>query len=244
VTVFVGTSGWQYRHWRGRFYPQGLPATSWLGSYAERFRTVEVNASFYRLPERSTVERWAATVPTGFVFVFKASRYLTHIRRLRDPEEPLRRMYEVFAGAGPKLGPVLFQLPPTLRRDDGLLRDLLERLPSEPRSAFEFRHPSWFVAETDEALDAAGAALVHADRPGVGAGVPVVGGWSYLRFHQGARTGPGYRRSKLRAYAESIADADARDVFAFFNNDAAAAAVRDAATLIELLEERSVPVAA
>ena len=124
MTVFVGTSGWQYRHWRGRFYPKGLPSAAWLQHYAERFRTVEVNASFYRLPERSTVERWAATVPRAFVFVFKASGYLTHVRRLRDPEEPLRRMYEAIAGAGPKLGPVLFQLPPTLRRDDGLFEGL------------------------------------------------------------------------------------------------------------------------
>jgi uncharacterized protein YecE (DUF72 family) len=244
VTVFVGTSGWQYQDWRGRFYPEGLADLSWLGHYAGRFRTVEVNASFYRLPERATVERWAATVPPAFVFVFKASRYLTHIRRLRDPEEPLRRMYDVIGGAGSKLGPVLFQLPPTLRRDDPLLEALLERLPREPRSAFEFRHASWFADEVFEALDASGAALVHADRPGVRVTVPTVGGWSYLRFHQGTRAGPGYRRPKLRAYAEAIAGVGAGDVFAFFNNDAAGAAVRDAATLIELLEERRVSVAA
>jgi uncharacterized protein YecE (DUF72 family) len=244
MSVFVGTSGWQYRHWRGRFYPQGLPSASWLGHYAERFRTVEVNASFYRLPERATVRRWAETVPPAFVFVFKASRYLTHIRRLRDPEEPLRRMYDVIAGAGSKLGPVLFQLPPTLRRDDGLLGAFLERLPREPRSAFEFRHASWFADEVFEALDASGAALVHADRPGVRVEVPEVGGWSYLRFHQGGRTGPRYRRAKLRAYAAAIAGAGGRDVFAFFNNDAAGAALLDASTLIELLEKRKVRVAA
>ena len=244
MTVFVGTSGWQYRHWRGRFYPERLPSASWLEHYARRFPTVEVNASFYRLPERSTVERWAATVPRAFVFVFKASRYLTHVRRLRDPEEPLRRMYDAIAGAGAKLGPVLFQLPPTLRRDDGLLRDLLDRLPPAPRSAFEFRHPSWFVEEVLGALDASGSALVQADRPGVRVEVPAVGGWSYLRFHQGAGAAPRYRRTKLRAYAETIAGSDAGDVFAFFNNDAGGAAVLDAATLIELLEERRVRVAA
>lgn len=244
VTVSVGTSGWQYRDWRGRFYPEGLPNASWLGHYAGRFGIVEVNASFYRLPERSTVERWAAAVPPTFVFVFKASRYLTHIRRLRDPEEPLRRMYGVLEGAGGKLGPVLFQLPPTLRRDDGLLRAFLERLPREPRSAFEFRHASWFADEVLEALDASGAALVHADRPGVRVEVPTAGGWSYLRFHQGARAGPRYRRAKLRAYAEAIARVGARDVFAFFNNDTAGAAVLDAATLIELLEARRVRVVA
>jgi uncharacterized protein YecE (DUF72 family) len=244
MSVAVGTSGWQYRHWRGRFYPDGLPSTSWLGHYAESFRTVEVNASFYRLPERATVERWAAAVPPTFVFVFKASRYLTHVRRLRDPEEPLRRMYDAIAGAGSRLGPVLYQLPPTLRRDDGLLGSFLERLPREPRSAFEFRHASWFADEVFEALDASGAALVHADRPGVRVRVPTVGGWSYLRFHQGGRTEPRYRRAKLRAYAEAVAGVGARDVFAFFNNDAAGAAVIDAAALIELLEDRRVRVAA
>jgi uncharacterized protein YecE (DUF72 family) len=244
VTVSVGTSGWQYRHWRGRFYPERVPSASWLGHYAERFRTVEVNASFYRLPERATVERWAATVPPSFVFVFKASRYLTHVRRLRDPGEPLRRMYEVIEGAGPKLGPVLFQLPPTLRRDDDLLATFLERLPRERRSAFEFRHPSWFVDEVLEALDASGAALVHADRPGVRVDVPTVGGWSYLRFHQGTREGPHYRRQKLRAYAEAIAGVGARDVYAYFNNDTEGAAPPDAAALIALLEERKVRVAA
>jgi uncharacterized protein YecE (DUF72 family) len=243
MSVFVGTSGWQYRHWRGRFYPQGLPNASWLGHYAERFRTVEVNASFYRLPERATVRRWAETVPPSFVFVFKASRYLTHIRRLRDPEEPLRRMNDAIAGAGSKLGPVLFQLPPTLRRDDGLLGAFLERLPQEPRSAFEFRHASWFADEVFEALDASGAALVHADRPGVRVEVPEVGGWSYLRFHQGGRTGPRYRRAKLRAYAAAIAGVSGGDVFAFFNNDAAGAALLDASTLLELLENRKVRVA-
>ena len=240
----VGTSGWQYRHWRGRFYPQALPNASWLEHYAERFGTVEVNASFYRLPERATVQRWAATVPPAFVFVFKASRFLTHVRRLRDPDEPLRRMYEVIDGAGGKLGPVLFQLPPTLRRDDGLLGAFLEQLPREPRSAFEFRHASWFVDQVFEALDASGAALVHADRPGVRVEVPTIGGWSYLRFHQGARAVPKYRKAKLRAYAEAIADPGTRDVFAFFNNDTAGAAVLDARTLIELLEERRVNVAA
>lgn len=244
MTAFVGTSGWQYRHWRNRFYPEGLAAGSWLAHYTERLPTVEVNASFYRLPERQTVERWSATAPAGFVFAFKASRYLTHIRRLRDGAEPLERMLRVVAGAGSKLGPVLFQLPPTLRRDEALLRDFLELLPREPRSAFEFRHRSWFAEGVFEMLDSAGAALVHADRPGVGAEVPTNGGWSYLRFHQGQRSDPRYRRSKLRAYAEAIAAVGSLDVFAYFNNDASGAAPVDAATLIELLGELRVRVAA
>jgi uncharacterized protein YecE (DUF72 family) len=244
VTAFVGTSGWQYRDWRGRFYPKGLPAARWLSHYAERFPTVEVNASFYRLPERETVERWAATVPDGFALTLKASRYLTHVRRLRDCEEPLERMLGVFSGAGSKLGPVLFQLPPTFRSDEGLLRDFLGLLPTNVRAAFEFRHESWSTDAVREALDARGAALVHGDRPRVGVEVPTTGGWSYLRFHQGGIATPRYRRSKLRAYADAIATAGAGDVYAYFNNDTGGAAPKDAGTLIQLLGERRIEVAA
>jgi uncharacterized protein YecE (DUF72 family) len=185
VAVSVGTSGWQYLHWRDAFYPAGLAAAHWLAFYAERFSTVEVNASFYRLPKRETVERWAATVPDGFVLTFKASRYVTHVRRLRDCAEPLERMRGIFEGAGTNLGPILFQLPPTLRADEPLLRAFLGSLPSAFRAAIEFRHPSWFTDGVLEALDASGAALVHADRPGVRVSIPTLGGWAYLRVPSG-----------------------------------------------------------
>lgn len=243
MTAYVGTSGWQYRHWRGGFYPVGLPGSRWLTHYAERFPTVEVNASFYRLPRRETVEGWARTVPAGFVLTFKASRYVTHIRRLRDCAEPLARMWDVFTGAGPALGPVLFQLPPTLRADEHLLRGFIGSLPPGMRAAFEFRHPSWFTPAVFDALGGHEAALVHADHPGTRAEVPAIGGWSYLRFHQGARTGTGYRRSKLRRYADAVAATPGRDVFAYFNNDADGAAPRDAVVLGELLAARGIEVA-
>ena len=244
MTAFVGTSGWQYRHWAGGFYPAGSPATRWLALYAERFSTVEVNASFYRLPRRETVEGWARTVPAGFVLTFKASRYVTHVRRLRGCDEPLERMWSVFAGAGRALGPVLFQLPPTFRADEPLLRGFLGSLPNGMRAAFEFRHPSWLTSAVFETLDGHGAALVHADRPGIRAEVPGIGGWSYLRFHQGTRSAPGYRRSKLRRYADAIAAGPGREVFAYFNNDADGAAPRDAVVLGQLLTARRVDVAA
>lgn len=242
--VSVGTSGWQYRHWRDGFYPAGLAAADWLAFYAERFSTVEINASFYRLPKRVTVERWAATVPDEFVLTFKASRYVTHVRRLRDCGEPLERMREVFEGAGTKLGPVLFQLPPTLRADEPLLRDFLGSLPTVFRPAIEFRHPSWFTDGVLEALDASRAALVHADRPGVRISIPTLGGWAYLRFHRGRSDGPRYRRSKLASYADAIAEARPRSLFAYFNNDTDGAAPRDAAAFAGLLAERRVDVAA
>jgi uncharacterized protein YecE (DUF72 family) len=190
VVVSVGTSGWQYRHWRDGFYPAGLAAADWLAFYAQRFSSVEVNASFYRLPKRETVERWAATVPDGFVLTFKASRYVTHVRRLRDCAEPLERMRAVFEGAGTKLGPVLFQLPPTLRVDEPLLRDFLGLLPSAFRAAIEFRHQSWLTEGVLETLDASGAALVHADRPGVRVSIPTLGGWAIYDSTRAARMDP------------------------------------------------------
>ena len=244
MRAFVGTSGWQYAHWRGRFYPPGLATMHWLEHYARMFPTVEVNATFYRLPRRETVERWAVTVPRAFVLTLKASRYLTHIRRLRECREPIERMRSVFAGAGRHLGPVLFQLPPTFEADVGLLRSFLSELPPDMRAAFEFRHPSWSVGPVTDLLDERRVALVHADRPGTRVEVPAVGGWSYLRFHQGRPNAPGYRRSKLADYADALVDVRPREVFAYFNNDAAGAAPEDARTFMELLADRRVELAA
>ena len=245
VTGCVGTSGWQYADWHERFYPSDLPQARWLAHYARTFRTVEVNSSFYRLPSRETVQRWAGSVPDGFVFAFKASRYLTHIRRLRDCAEPLQRMWEAFQGAGAKLGPVLFQLPPNLPADVERLAAFTSDLPRGIRPAFEFRHPSWSSPDVVRVLESSGSALVHADRPGVRAdAIPVVGGWCYVRFHQGSRASPGYPRRKLRAYADRIAALSVGDAFAYFNNDTAGAAVRDAGVMVGLLRERGVAVAA
>jgi uncharacterized protein YecE (DUF72 family) len=244
MKVFVGTSGWQYADWRGRFYPEGLATARWLEHYARTFPTVEVNATFYRLPRRETVERWASTVPRGFVLTLKASRYVTHIRRLRDCREPMERMRAVFAGADPHLGPVLFQLPPTFEADAELLGSFLASLPREMRAAFEFRHPSWFGGQVVDLLHERGAALVHGDRPGTRVEVPAVGGWSYLRFHQGRRDAPGYRRSKLADYADALVDLRPREVFAYFNNDTGGAAPHDARTFMKLLADRRVRLAA
>jgi uncharacterized protein YecE (DUF72 family) len=244
MRAFVGTSGWQYADWRGGFYPEGMATGGWLERYARVFPTVEVNATFYRLPRRETVERWAMTVPKGFVLTLKASRYVTHIRRLRDCREPIERMRSAFWGAGPHLGPVLFQLPPTFEADAELLRSFLAELPPGMRAAFEFRHPSWFEGPVPDLMGERGVALVHADRPGTRVEVPAVGGWSYLRFHQGRPDSPGYRRSKLADYADALVDVRPREVFAYFNNDTGGAAPEDAQTFMELLADRRVELAA
>jgi uncharacterized protein YecE (DUF72 family) len=241
--IHIGTSGWQYRDWRGRFYPGALAQRGWPEHYTTRFDTVEVNSSFYRLPERTTFERWRDQVPSGFVMAVKASRFLTHLKRLEAPREPVDRLLERASALGPALGPLLVQLPPTLPLDLDRLRALLDAIDGRVPTALEFRHPSWFVDETYDVLDRAGAALVLADRPGSRQAPVVTGGWSYVRFHQGTRVGARYRRSKLARWADRVATLPARDVYVYFNNDPAAAAPRDAATLRELVRARGSSVA-
>jgi len=243
----VGTSGWQYDAWRGAFYPHGLSQPGWLRHYAERFATVEVNNSFYRLPERATFERWAAAVPRGFRFAVKASRYITHVRRLRDAAASVDLFWAQAGALGQALGPVLFQLPPNFAAEPARLSAFLATLPSGLRGAFEFRHDSWRTDEVLSALHAAGAAWVLADRPGARVPSIVTGGWAYLRFHQGRLDGPGYAQDKLRRWADRIVELQegegAGEVYAYFNNDQEGAAPRDAATLIDLLSKRGLQVA-
>jgi uncharacterized protein YecE (DUF72 family) len=238
----VGTSGWQYRDWRDRFYPKGLPTSEWLEHYAAHFSTVEVNNSFYRLPERSRVRTWAKEVPAGFVLTMKASRYLTHIRRLKDAKEPLATMWKSFNGAGDRLGPVLFQLPPNLPEDVERLRTFVALLPADRAAAFEFRHDSWLTDEVFAILNEARASLVWPDRPGTRATLPVTGGWVYVRFHQGRRTDPDYPRAKLRRWADRLVELDTDEGYVYFNNDTGGAAIRDAETFREFLAERGLEV--
>jgi uncharacterized protein YecE (DUF72 family) len=235
VAVMPGTSGWQYRDWRGAFYPPDVPQRRWLEYYAGQFGTVENNGTFYRLPARETFASWRARVPDDFVMTVKASRYLTHVRRLRDPAEPVRRLLGAADGLGDRLGPVLLQLPPDLRAAPDLLAECLRQFPSSVRVAVEPRHESWWTDQVREVLAAADAALVWADRKG-SAVTPLwrTAGWGYLRFHEGDGVPwPSYSESALGTWADQIAAAWAgdRDVYAYFNNDQNAAAPRDAARL-------------
>jgi uncharacterized protein YecE (DUF72 family) len=249
--VLAGTSGWQYRDWRGTFYPPDVPQRRWLEHYASRFATVENNGTFYRLPSRETFASWRARVGDDFVMTVKASRYLTHVRRLRDPAEPVRRLLDAAAGLGGGPGqaawasrdsrgswgfwggPVLLQLPPDLRADPRLLDECLSCFPPQVRVAVEPRHESWWADGTRDVLAARNAALCWADRKGA-AVTPLwrTAGWGYLRFHEGdGMPWPRYRESSLRAWADQIAAtwAEGLDVYVYFNNDQDGAAPRDAA---------------
>jgi uncharacterized protein YecE (DUF72 family) len=232
MTVRIGTSGWQYDDWRGPVYPPGLAQGRWLESYAERFATVESNNAFYRLPERRTFEDWARRTPGDFRMAVKVSRYLTHIKRLRAPAEPVERFVGRVRGLGPKLGPVLLQLPPQLRVDRARLERTLERFPDDIRVAVEFRHESWFTDDVRSLLAEHAVALCLADRRGVLGPVWRTADWTYLRFHEGrAAPRPAYGDAALRSWARRLADrwAPDEDCWVYFNNDHRAAAPHDAA---------------
>jgi uncharacterized protein YecE (DUF72 family) len=221
--VHIGCSGWNYKDWRGTVYPQGVPPSRWLEHYATLFDTVEVNSTFYRLASRDAVARWIEQTPEHFVFALKASRYLTHIKRLTDLGQGVARFYErvePLVGT-PKLGPVLWQLPENFHRDDERLAAALDGLP-EGRHCFEFRHESWFVPDVYALLRERGVALVIGDTPTRRfQAYEMTADWTFVRFHWGARGRRGnYSESELEEWAERIADWRARvQVYAYFNND-------------------------
>jgi uncharacterized protein YecE (DUF72 family) len=231
VTVFVGTSGWHYRHWRPRFYPPKLGTPKWLRFYSERFATVEVNNAFYRLPEKKVFEKWREETPEDFVVAVKVSRYITHVLRLRDSAEPVARLMERASALGPRLGPILLQLPPNLRCDPAGLDATLAAFGSGVRVAVEARHPSWFHDEVRQVLERHGDALCLADGGPVDVPRWRTSDWSYVRFHHGrSRPASCYTRSALEAWARDLSSMWKRseDVYCYFNNDTNGCALRDA----------------
>jgi uncharacterized protein YecE (DUF72 family) len=230
--VRVGCSGWNYASWKDEFY-EGKPARLWLEHYAQYFDTVEVNNTFYRLPLKTSVARWVEETPTKFVFALKASRYLTHVKRLTDLGSGIQRYYERLEplARSPKLGPVLWQLPANFRRDDERLGATLEALPPG-RHCFEFRHATWFVEPVYDLLRKHRAALVIGDRPEVKEfqSHELTADWTYVRFHYGSRGRRGnYSESELEEWARRFEDWRREvEIFAYFNNDWEVFAVRNA----------------
>lgn len=221
--VRVGCTGWNYRDWRGDLYPPGVPARRWLECYAQRFDTVELNATFYRLARRTAVEHWLEQTPEDFCFAVKASRYLTHVKRLTDVDRGLRRFYEPLAplASTGRLGVTLWQLPETFRRDEQALARLLQSLP-HGRHAVELRHPSWFVRAVFSLLCDHDVALVLGDHPRRPFQTDrATASWRYIRFHHGSRGRRGnYSDSEIEQWAQRVHRwRSSHEIFIYFNND-------------------------
>ena len=215
MTLYVGTSGYSYKPWKGKFYPKDLPDKEMLQFYGERFRTVEINNTFYRMPKASVLEAWAGDVPPDFRFVIKASNRITHIKRLKDVDEPVSILLKVIGALKERLGPLLFQLPPNMKKDAARLRDFLALLPANRRAAFEFRHPSWFDDEVFALLREHQAALCIAEAED-DLEVPFVAtaDWGYLRLRL-----PDYSDAELKKWVKRVRDQSWQDTFVFFKHE-------------------------
>ncbi len=230
--IRIGTSGWIYKHWRGIFYPEKLPQKLWLDFYAEHFDTVEVNFSFYRLPTRQAFESWRDRAPSGFCYAVKGSRYVTHLKRLLDPEQHVRLFIDHLAGLADRTGPILWQLPPNFRRDDQRLAAFLETLPSDYRHTIEFRHASWLAGDVYSLLEAKGVALCIPVSPNLPRTVRLTADWTYVRFHYGGDDGK-FAPHELAEWAEVFRDFQRQDaeIWTFFNNDWHGYAIENAVSL-------------
>ena len=235
----IGTSGWQYRHWKGTFYPENLRARDWLAHYARVFDCVEVNSSFYRLPARETITAWCDEVPKGFVFGVKAPRKITHFKKLKNCEAELDELFDRLGAFGRRLGPVLFQLPPRWRCNLNRLEDFVDRLPEGHRLAMEFRDPSWHDDDVYALLATRSIAFCIFDIGGFTAPLVDEGDLVYVRLH-----GPGsaytgnYRAPRLRVWADRARAWNRRgkDVFMFFDNDERGYAVKNGTRAMGLLK--------
>ena len=233
-TIRVGCSGWAYKHWRGLFYPEGLPQKRWFEHYAAEFDTVEINNSFYRLPPCETFAKWRDQAPAGFCYAVKANRFLTQAKKLLACEEPMARMMRAVRCLGDRLGPLLYQLPPSMKLNLERLEAFLAIVPRDVTSVFEFRDSSWYVPQVYELLDRHGASLCVHDMPGSSIERIAVGPVAYVRFHGAAGKYWGrYSEPAIRSWAEWLAGqaAAGRAGWCYFNNDIHGAAIEDAHAL-------------
>jgi uncharacterized protein YecE (DUF72 family) len=224
IRILVGTSGWSYKQWKGFFYPADLPADDMLRYYATRLPTVEINNSFYRIPRESVLLDWAARVPAEFRFVLKASRRITHINRLADADDSLAYFLRTVNVLGERLGPTLFQCPPTLRKNLELLRSFLAKVPRTWRAAMEFRHDSWFDEEVYQALESHDVPLVAVDEDEGATPLVTTASWGYLRLRKTT-----YGENELAEWAERVRSQPWREAFVFLKHDEDSPAGPDAA---------------
>jgi uncharacterized protein YecE (DUF72 family) len=239
--VWIGTSGWTYDGWRGPFYPEGVAKKDWLRDYATTFSTTEINGSFYRTPALGTVRDWRDQTPTGFLFAWKASKFITHWKRLTPKcENSIELMQTRLSALGPKLGAVLFQLPPHFSKNRERLASFIEMLPGHHRYAFEFRHQSWYDDDILDVLRAHDVALCLSDHRDAPSPWVITAGHVYLRGHgPGGQYRGSYPTRTLRRWADAIVTwrHQRREVLVYFDNDQKAAAPKDAQRLIAMIEE-------
>ncbi|SRR6056297_1273055 len=236
--IHIGTSGWNYDHWKGPFYPEDLPQDQWLKFYTDHFDTVEINNSFYQQPEKETISEWRDGVPDHFLFAAKANRYITHMKKLNDPEESIRKMADSFGVFGDKLGSILFQLPPKWNFNEERLRSFIKLLPGDFRYAFEFRDRSWINDTTAAILEENNIAFCIYHLSGYQSPLTITADFIYIRLHgpveekyQGK-----YDENYLSSWAEKLTDWSdkGKDVYLYFNNDDQGFAVQNALKLKEL----------
>ncbi len=237
-STLIGTSGWSYGHWSGDFYPRGLPAREWFGYYAEQFRTVEINNTFYRLPSQSAVQRWRRQAPPGFRFAVKGSRYITHIKRLREPRDPVARLSSLMGSLGETLAVFLWQLPPQMKPDPARLESFLVNLPTTVRHAIEFRHSSWLSDDVFAILRRHNTAHVNVSSDAMPVNMTTTADFVYVRLHGLATQHGAYPQPALEPWARFLAEQQAvgRDAFVYFNNDMGGHAPRDALRLASMLK--------
>ncbi len=230
MNLYVGTSGFSYKQWKGPFYPEGLSDKQMLRFYGEHFRTVEINNTFYRMPKAEVLEAWSDEVPANFKFVLKASQRITHLQRLKDSEDSLAYLLKVAGALKQRLGPLLFQLPPFLHKDAPRLSDFIRLLPEHCRAAFEFRHQSWFDSEIFELLRAHKAVLCIAEAEN-DLEIPFesTADWGYLRLRR-----PDYGDAELKAWVERVRQQDWKDAFVFFKHEEAGKGPAMAKRFLEL----------
>jgi uncharacterized protein YecE (DUF72 family) len=238
--VLIGTSGFSYKHWRGTFYPEGLAQKNWLGYYCERFSTVELNVTFYRLPKEGAFRKWRTETPEYFLFALKGSRFITHIKRLRDPSEPLKTFMDTIRPLGPKIGALLWQLPPSFKRDTERLKGFLKALRRyRRRSAVEFRNESWLEDEVFDLLRDEGVGLCMADWPPFVDELPITADFTYIRRHgRGGSYDTSYSSDELKNDARRIRKyrRNKKDTYIYFNNDAEGYAPQNALELKRILK--------
>jgi uncharacterized protein YecE (DUF72 family) len=238
--IRVGCSGWVYKHWRGLFYSEGLPQKRWFERYAEEFDTVELNNSFYHLPKPETFDKWREQAPPGFCYAVKANRYLTQAKKLKECEEPLQRMMAAVRHLGDRLGPMLYQLPPSMKINLERLEGFLRILPQGVASVFEFRNKDWYAAETYALLGRYGASFCVHDMPGSKSERIAVGPIAYVRFHGGEGKYWGrYSDERLLSWTDWIIEQarQGRTVWCYFNNDIHGHAIEDARTLKSMVRQ-------